>query len=108
MRDCEEAVEKTKYENSKHTIHSYMISELIKLLEKNSYCLLIDIDAFPLNEFTIITAFSLAKLKGINRNIQRTNCIENNKNIFIAESMCFNVILNLWVIKHGKLMKDQT
>ena len=94
LRDCEEAVEKTKYENSKHTIHSYMISESIKLLEKNSFCLLIDIDAFPLNEFAIKTAFSLAKLKGINGNIQRTNCIENNKNIFIAESfMCFNVDL---------------
>ena len=39
----------------------------------------------------IITSFSLAKLKGINVNMQRTNCIENNKNIFIAESfMCFN------------------
>ena len=112
--DCKEEVEKTKNNKSKHTIHSYMISESIKLLEKNSFCLLIDIDAFPLNEMAIKTSFSLAKLKGINGNMQRTNCIENNKNIFIAESfICFNVDMvkdhgdNLWKVNERSDVSEE-
>ena len=94
LEKCKEEVKKTQKSNNSHTIHSYMISECIKLLNKNSYCLLIDLDAFPLNKSAIKISFSLAKLKGINGNMQRTNCINNNKNIFIAESyMCFSTNL---------------
>tara|TARA_B100000886_G_scaffold160597_1_gene109489 strand:- start:645 stop:1505 length:861 start_codon:yes stop_codon:yes gene_type:complete len=94
LEKCKEEVKKTQESDNSHTIHSYMITECIKLLNKNSYCLLIDLDAFPLNQMGIKTSFSLAKLKGINGNMQRTNCINNNKNIFIAESyMCFSTNL---------------
>ena len=94
LEKCQEAVKKTQRSKNSHTIHSFMISECIKLLNENSYCLLIDLDSFPLNKWAIKISFSLAKLKGINGNMQRTNCIDNNKNIFIAESyMCFSTNL---------------
>ena len=75
------------------TIHSVMIRDLINNLNPKSYCLILDIDAFPLSEYAIKLTFVLAMLKGINGNIQRTNCIENGKHLFIAPSyLCFNTI----------------
>ena len=73
------------------SIHSVMIRDLIRNLNNNSYCLIIDIDAFPLSKFAIKLSFVLATLKGINGNIQRTNCIENGAHLFIGPSyICFN------------------
>jgi hypothetical protein len=67
-----------------------MIRDLIRNLNTNSYCLIIDIDAFPLSKYAIKLSFVLAMLKGINGNIQRTNCIENGEHLFIGPSyICF-------------------
>tara|TARA_Y100000739_G_scaffold206449_1_gene194369 strand:- start:102 stop:704 length:603 start_codon:yes stop_codon:yes gene_type:complete len=68
-----------------------MIRDLIRNLNKNSFCLIIDLDAFPLNKYAIKLTFVLAMLKGINGNIQRTNCIANGGHLFIGPSyICFN------------------
>ena len=73
------------------SIHSVMIRDLIRNLNSKSYCLIIDIDAFPLSIFAIKLTFVLAMLKGINGNIQRTNCLDNGSHIFIGPSyICFN------------------
>ena len=76
--------------NSRQTIHGITINNLLGLINEESYCLLIDIDAFPISTNSIKIAFATAFHKGVNGNIQRTNCLENNQHIFIAESfMCF-------------------
>ena len=68
-----------------------MIRDLIRNLNPNSYCLILDIDAFPLSKYAIKLTFVLAMLKGINGNIQRTNCIDNGDHLFIGPSyICFN------------------
>ena len=73
------------------SIHSVMIRDLIRNLNSNSFCLIIDLDAFPLSKYAIKLTFVLAMLKGINGNIQRTNCIDNGKHLFIGPSyICFN------------------
>jgi len=73
------------------SIHSVMIRDLIINLNPNSYCLIIDMDAFPLSRYAIKLTFVLAMLKGINGNVQRTNCIENGGHLFIGPSyICFN------------------
>ena len=73
------------------SIHSVMIRDLIRNLNPNSYCLILDIDAFPLSKYGIKLTFVLAMLKGINGNIQRTNCIDNGDHLFIGPSyICFN------------------
>lgn len=73
------------------SIHSVMIRDLIRNLNSKSYCLIIDIDAFPLSIFAIKLTFVLAMLKGINGNIQRTNCLDNGGHLFIGPSyLCFN------------------
>ena len=79
------------------SIHSVMIRDLIRNLNAKSYCLIIDIDAFPLSKYAIKLTFVLAMLKGINGNIQRTNCIDNGAHLFIGPSyICF----------HTKIIKE--
>ncbi len=88
---CELESLKTKSKSDHLSIHSVMIRDLIRNLNSNSYCLIIDIDAFPLTRYAIKLSFVLAMLKGINGNIQRTNCIENGGHLFIGPSyICFN------------------
>ena len=88
--NCLEESKQSITKNSRQTIHGIMINNLLNLINDDSYCLLIDIDAFPLSKKAIKIAFATAFLKGVNGNIQRTNCLENNQHIFIAESfMCF-------------------
>ena len=73
------------------SIHSVMIRDLIRNINSKSYCLIIDIDAFPLSKYALKLTFVLAMLKGINGNIQRTNCINNGEHIFIGPSyICFH------------------
>ena len=88
---CELSSLRSKSKSNYLSIHSVMIRDLIRNLNPNSYCLIIDIDAFPLSKFAIKLSFVLATLKGINGNIQRTNCIENGAHLFIGPSyICFN------------------
>ncbi len=87
---CKEISESSNDKSGHLTIHGVMINDLINLINEESYCLLIDIDAFPLSQDAIKIAFATAFLKGVNGNIQRTNCLNNKEHIFIAESfMCF-------------------
>lgn len=87
---CLNAIKTTKGKDNYLTIHSVMIRDLIKNLNSNSYCLLLDIDAFPLSEYALKLTFVLAMIKGINGNIQRTNCIKNDNHLFIGPSyICF-------------------
>ena len=73
------------------SFHSVMIRDLIRNLKSNSYCLVLDLDAFPLSKYALKLTFVLAMIKGINGNIQRTNCIENGEHLFIGPSyICFN------------------
>ena len=82
---------KSKSKSNYLSIHSVMIRDLIRNLNSNSYCLILDIDAFPLSKYALKLTFVLAMLKGINGNIQRTNCIDNGKHLFIGPSyICFN------------------
>ena len=82
---------KSKSKSNYLSIHSVMIRDLIRNLNPNSYCLILDIDAFPLSKYAIKLTFVLAMLKGINGNIQRTNCIDNGAHLFIGPSyICFN------------------
>ncbi len=82
---------KSKFNCDYLSIHSVMIRDLIRNLDSKSYCLIIDIDAFPLSKYAIKLTFVLAMLKGINGNIQRTNCIDNGNHLFIGPSyICFN------------------
>ena len=92
---CERESFKSKSKSNSNsnflTPHSVMIRDLVRNLNKDSYCLIIDIDAFPLSKDALKLTFVLAMLKGINGNIQRTNCIHNNKHLFIGPSyICFN------------------
>ena len=90
-RYCEMESLRSKSNSNYLTIHSVMIRDLIRNLDSNSYCLIIDIDAFPLSKFAIKLTFVLAMLKGINGNMQRTNCIDNGGHIFIGPSyICFS------------------
>mgnify|MGYP001269168826 CR=1 FL=1 len=82
---------KSKFNCDYLSIHSVMIRDLIRNLDSKSYCLIVDIDAFPLSKYAIKLTFVLAMLKGINGNIQRTNCIDNGNHLFIGPSyICFN------------------
>tara|TARA_A100001011_G_scaffold303316_1_gene317280 strand:+ start:196 stop:1056 length:861 start_codon:yes stop_codon:yes gene_type:complete len=88
---CEIESLRSKSRSNYLSIHSVMIRDLIRNLNKNSFCLIIDLDAFPLNKYAIKLTFVLAMLKGINGNIQRTNCIANGGHLFIGPSyICFN------------------
>ena len=88
---CEIESLRSKSRSNYLSIHSVMIRDLIRNLNKNSFCLIIDLDAFPLNKYAIKLTFVLAMLKGINGNIQRTNCIDNGGHLFIGPSyICFN------------------
>ena len=88
---CELESLRSKSKSDYLSIHSVMIRDLIRNLNSNSYCLIIDMDAFPLTRYAIKLSFVLAMLKGINGNIQRTNCIENDGHLFIGPSyICFN------------------
>ena len=87
---CEIVSKNSHDKNGFLTIHGVMINNLLGLINEESYCLLIDIDAFPISTNSIKIAFATAFHKGVNGNIQRTNCLDNNEHIFIAESfMCF-------------------
>jgi len=89
--EMESSISKSISKPNYLSIHSVMIRDLIRNLNTKSYCLIIDIDAFPLSKFAIKLSFVLAMLKGINGNIQRTNCIENGEHLFIGPSyICFN------------------
>ena len=89
--DLDSLRSKTKSNSNYLSIHSVMIRDLIRNLNSNSFCLILDLDAFPLSEYAIKVTFVLAMLKGINGNIQRTNCIDNGEHLFIAPSyICFN------------------
>ena len=89
-KNCEQISKNSENKDGYLTIHGVMINNLIKIINEESYCLLIDIDAFPISQNAIKIAFATAFLKGVNGNIQRTNCLDNNQHIFIAESfMCF-------------------
>ena len=95
---CELSSLRSKSKSNYLSIHSVMIRDLIRNLNPNSYCLILDIDAFPLSKYAIKLTFVLAMLKGINGNIQRTNCIDNGDHLFIAPSyICFStkIIQNL-------------
>ena len=95
---CELSSLRSKSKSNYLSIHSVMIRDLIRNLNPNSYCLILDIDAFPLSKYAIKLTFVLAMLKGINGNIQRTNCIDNGNHLFIGPSyICFNtkIIQNL-------------
>tara|TARA_A100001011_G_C14181601_1_gene787136 strand:+ start:204 stop:1070 length:867 start_codon:yes stop_codon:yes gene_type:complete len=82
---------KAKSNSGYLSIHSVMIRDLIRNLNSKSYCLILDIDAFPLSKYAIKLTFVLAMLKGINGNVQRTNCIDNGGHLFIGPSyICFN------------------
>ena len=88
---CELSSLRSKSKSNYLSIHSVMIRDLIRNLNPNSYCLILDIDAFPLSKYAIKLTFVLAMLKGINGNIQRTNCIDNGNHLFIGPSyICFN------------------
>lgn len=88
---CELESLKSKSQKNYLSIHSVMIRDLIRNLNPKSYCLILDIDAFPLSKYAIKLTFVLAMLKGINGNIQRTNCIDNGGHLFIAPSyICFS------------------
>ena len=88
---CELSSLRSKSKSNYLSIHSVMIRDLIRNLNPNSYCLILDIDAFPLSKYAIKLTFVLAMLKGINGNIQRTNCIDNGDHLFIGPSyICFN------------------
>ena len=88
---CELSSLRSKSKSNYLSIHSVMIRDLIRNLNPNSYCLILDMDAFPLSKYAIKLTFVLAMLKGINGNIQRTNCIDNGKHLFIGPSyICFN------------------
>ena len=96
---------KTESKSNYLSIHSVMIRDLIRNLNSNSFCLILDLDAFPLSKYAIKVTFVLAMLKGINGNIQRTNCIDNGEHLFIGPSyICFNTetIQNLnesaWIV----------
>ncbi len=85
------SLSKSKAKSNYLSIHSVMMRDLIRNLNKDSYCLIIDIDAFPLSKYAVKLSFVLAMLKGINGNIQRTNCIKNGAHLFIGPSyICFN------------------
>ncbi len=87
---CELESLKSKSQKNYLSVHSVMIRDLIRNLNSKSYCLILDIDAFPLSKYAIKLTFVLAMLKGINGNIQRTNCIDNGGHLFIAPSyICF-------------------
>ncbi len=87
---CEQISQNSHDQDGYLTIHGVMINNLLNLINEESYCLLIDIDAFPISRNSIKIAFATAFHKGVNGNIQRTNCLDNNEHIFIAESfMCF-------------------
>ncbi len=88
---CEMESLKSKSNSDYLSIHSVMIRDLIKNLNSKSFCLILDIDAFPLSKYAIKLTFVLSMLKGINGNIQRTNCINNGRHLFIGPSyICFN------------------
>ena len=88
---CEKESFITKSRSNYLSIHSVMIRDLIRNLNSNSFCLILDIDAFPLSKYAIKLTFVLAMLKGINGNVQRTNCIDNGGHLFIGPSyICFN------------------
>ena len=88
---CERESIKSKSNSNYLSIHSIMLRDITRNLSSKSYCLIIDIDAFPLSEYAIKLTFVLAMLKGINGNIQRTNCIDNGSHLFIGPSyICFN------------------
>ena len=44
------------------SIHSVMIRDLIRNLNSKSYCLILDIDAFPLSKYAIKLTFVLLSL----------------------------------------------
>ena len=88
---CELESLRSKSQKNFLSVHSVMIRDLIRNLNSRSYCLILDIDAFPLSKYAIKLTFVLAMLKGINGNIQRTNCIDNGGHLFIAPSyICFS------------------
>lgn len=88
---CKKESSSSKSKSNYLSIHSVMIRDLIRNLNTKSFCLIIDIDAFPLSKYAIKLTFVLAMLKGINGNIQRTNCINNGEHLFIGPSyICFN------------------
>ena len=88
---CLKESKSSKKDFNKLTIHSIMIRDLIRNLNPKSYCLILDIDAFPLSQYAIKLTFVLAKIKGFSGNIQRTNCINNNEHLFIGPSfLCFD------------------
>ncbi len=88
---CEEISKKSHNKNGYLPIHAVMINDLLNILNDESFCLLIDIDAFPLTKESIKISFITAYLQGVNGNLQRTNCLDNSEHLFIAESfMCFN------------------
>ena len=57
-------------ENGGKTVHGIMCSELQKLIPSKALCLLVDIDAYPLNQEAIMISFIAAKENGAFGNIQ--------------------------------------
>ncbi len=111
---CEFNSLRSKSNSDYLSIHSVMIRDLIRNLNSNSYCLILDMDAFPLSKYAIKLTFVLAMLKGINGNIQRTNCIENGGHLFIGPSyICFNseTIKNLneaaWIVNERSDVSEE-
>ncbi len=112
--DFNSSKSKSKSNSDYLSIHSVMIRDLIRNLNSKSYCLILDIDAYPLSKYAIKLTFVLAMIKGINGNIQRTNCIENGGHLFIGPSyICFNseTIKNLneaaWIVNERSDVSEE-
>ena len=57
---CEAVAKKDSSRGARLTIHGAMLRELQRFLPRNSLCLLIDMDAYPLSELAIKLTFILA------------------------------------------------
>ena len=73
-------------EKSGRTVHGIMCTELQNIIPEKSLCLLIDIDAYPLNKEAIMISFIAAKENGVFGNIQGYG-----DHLYIGPSfMCFD------------------
>ena len=66
-----------------------MIRDLIRNLNSNSYCLIIDIDAFPLSKYAIKPTFVLAMLKG--------KMVISNEQTVLITMVIYSLVLLIFV-----------
>jgi hypothetical protein len=75
-----------------HLTHALLLSRTLKLFNDNTNILLLDADAFPLSQQAIKHVFADIDRFDLVGNIQRTNCVENDKHLFVAPSFAgFNL-----------------